>query len=121
MGKTYLHIKIFLNQKQSNYESSDQGLVVPLTFENDDIKVVKSYVFSNDNYQIKLITSITNKSDLAVQPQIYYQLLHDHKSAETSGMMPTFTGVSYFNDANKFKKIDFDDIDNQKPFNLNSK
>ncbi|MFL2964687.1 MAG: membrane protein insertase YidC [Methylophilaceae bacterium] len=120
IGKNLPSHKDIFKSEQSNYESSDQGLVVPLTFENDDIKVVKSYVFSNDNYQIKLITSITNKSDLAVQPQIYYQLLHDHKSAETSGMMPTFTGVSYFNDANKFKKIDFDDIDNQKPFSLNS-
>ena len=31
-------------------------------------------------------------------------------------MMPTFTGVSYFTEASKFKKMDFDDIDNQKPF-----
>ena len=120
IGKNLPSHKEIFKSEQSTYESSDQDIVVPLTFENDEVKVTKSYVFSKENYQIKLVTSITNKSDSAVQPQIYYQLLHDHKSAEKSGMMPTFTGVSYFTEANKFKKMDFDDIDNQKPFSQNS-
>jgi YidC/Oxa1 family membrane protein insertase len=120
IGKNLPTHKDVFKSNQLQYESNDHDVSVPIIFENEDVKVVKTYIFSNDNYQIKLATSITNKSDTALQPQIYYQLLHDHKSAEKSGMMPTFTGVSYFTEASKFKKMDFDDIDNQKPFTQNA-
>jgi YidC/Oxa1 family membrane protein insertase len=105
---------------QSYFEMEDDQLAVPFVFENNAVKVTKTYHFSKDSYQIRLSTKIENKSDVAIKPQVYFQLLHDHKSAEKSGMMPTFTGVSYFTEEKKFKKVDFDDIDNTKPFTENS-
>jgi YidC/Oxa1 family membrane protein insertase len=122
IGKNLPSHKAIFKADQLIYEIQDIDTItiVPLVFDNEFVRVTKSYVFSSTDYQIKLITKVENKTNTSLEPQIYYQLLHDHKSAENSGMMPTFTGVAYFTDANKFKKIDFDDIDAQKPFTQNS-
>ena len=120
IGKNLPSHKETFKTDRLTYESQGADVIVPLVFENEFVRVTKSYVFSDMDYQIKLITKIENKTNTSLEPQIYYQLLHDHKSAEKSGMMPTFTGVSYFTNADKFKKIDFDDIDVQKPFTQNA-
>ena len=120
IGKNLPSHKETFKTDRLTYESQGADVIVPLVFENEFVRVTKSYVFSDMDYQIKLITKIENKTNTSLEPQIYYQLLHDHKSAEKSGMMPTFTGVSYFTNADKFKKIDFDDINVQKPFTQNA-
>lgn len=113
------HKDIYTTDKLT-YDLEGSNLEVPLSFENSDVKITKIYGFSPDKYQISLTTKIENKSDTTIQPQVYYQLLHDHNSGATSGIMPTFTGVSYYSEDSKFKKIDFDDIRNDKPFTVNS-
>ncbi len=113
------HKDIYTTDKLT-YDLEGSNLEVPLSFENSDVKITKIYGFSPDKYQISLTTKIENKSDTTIKPQVYYQLLHDHNSGATSGIMPTFTGVSYYSEDSKFKKIDFDDIRNDKPFTVNS-
>jgi YidC/Oxa1 family membrane protein insertase len=103
-----------------NYNLSGDELIVPLVFENDKVKVTKTYRFVKGMYNIHLNIAIENKTTAPVAPQVYYQLIHDDQSNQGSSMMPSFTGVSYFNEDKKFNKIKFSDINNQKPFSLNT-
>jgi YidC/Oxa1 family membrane protein insertase len=74
------------------------------------LSVDKIYTFTRGNYAIKVDYKISNGSAEAIDPWVYYQIIHDSQSNQGSRMMPTFTGGAYFTDADKFKKINFGDM-----------
>jgi YidC/Oxa1 family membrane protein insertase len=74
------------------------------------LSVDKIYTFTRGNYAIKVDYKISNGSAEAIDPWVYYQIIHDSQSNQGSRMMPTFTGGAYFTDADKFNKIIFGDI-----------
>ena len=57
---------------------------------------------------------INNGSGQAITPSAYYQIVHDNESKQGSKMMPTFTGGAYYTEADKFKKVKFADMANDK-------
>ena len=75
--------------------------------------VDKVYTFHRNNYAIDVNYEINNASANALTPSVYYQIIHDSESNQGSAMMPTFTGGAYFNEADKYKKISFDDMEKQ--------
>jgi YidC/Oxa1 family membrane protein insertase len=77
---------------------------------NNGVTVDKIYTFKRGSYVIDVTYQITNASASAITPSAYYQIVHDSESNQGSMMMPTFTGGAYFTDADKFKKIKFDDM-----------
>jgi YidC/Oxa1 family membrane protein insertase len=77
------------------------------------ISVDKIYTFKRGSYVIDVSYQINNGSAAAITPSAYYQLVHDSESNQGSVMMPTFTGGAYFTDAEKFKKITFDEMADQ--------
>ncbi|MDR2710389.1 MAG: membrane protein insertase YidC [Burkholderiales bacterium] len=69
--------------------------------------------FHRDNYVIDVTFKVTNKSAAAITPYAYFQFTRDTKeSIKRSSMAPkAYTGPVIFNDADKFKKVGFDDLD----------
>lgn len=77
------------------------------------ISVDKVYTFHRNNYAIDVTYEINNGSSEVITPSVYYQIIHDSESNQGSAMMPTFTGGAYYNEADKFKKISFSDMEKQ--------
>ena len=90
------------------------SLTVKLSWLNNGITVEKQYTFHRGKYEIELTHHINNTSGAEINPSVYYQVLHDRESNQGSTFMPTFTGGAYFTDAEKFKKISFDDMEKTK-------
>ena len=74
------------------------------------IKVEKIYTFHRGSYVADLKYEISNGSSAAIDPAVYYQIVHDSESSKGSRMMPTFSGGAYFTEADKYKKVKFDDM-----------
>jgi YidC/Oxa1 family membrane protein insertase len=85
-------------------------LSVPLFFENENIKITKTYEFTKNSYNIKLIYDIENKTKNLINSTAYMQFIHDGESDQGSAMMPSFTGTAYYNENDKFTKLAFDDV-----------
>ena len=106
------HKAIFTSEANS-YELA-QGtdkLDVRLTWKGDNgVEVDKIYTFHRDSYAIDVRYQIRNNSEAAIDPSVYYQIVHDNESHQGSRMMPTFTGAAYFTDADKYKKLSFSDM-----------
>lgn len=74
------------------------------------VQVDKIYTFHRGSYVVDLKYEIRNQGANPVSTWAYYQLVHDSESSKTSAMMPTFTGAAYFTEADKYKKLTFDDM-----------
>ena len=59
---------------------------------------------------------ITNNGTTAVRPSIYYQLTRDGAKPEgESSFYYTYTGPAIYTDEDKFHKVPFDDVADQRP------
>lgn len=76
----------------------------------DGVQVTKVYTFHRGSYVVDLNYEVRNGGAAAIQASAYYQILHDSHSNQGSAMMPTFTGAAYYTEADKFKKVTFDDM-----------
>lgn len=77
---------------------------------SDGVQVDKIYTFHRASYVVDMRYEIHNGSGAALDPSVYYQIVHDSESSKGSAMMPTFTGGAYYTEADKFKKVKFDDM-----------
>jgi YidC/Oxa1 family membrane protein insertase len=77
---------------------------------SDSVQVDKIYTFHRASYVVDMRYEIHNGSGAALDPSVYYQIVHDSESSKGSAMMPTFTGGAYYTEADKFKKVKFDDM-----------
>jgi len=92
-------------------EEGQNSLQVKLHWRDEKgFEVDKVYTFERGSYQIGLTHQIRNQSQTEIDPAVYYQIVHDSESKRGSMMMPTFNGAAYFTDADKFKKVSFDDM-----------
>jgi YidC/Oxa1 family membrane protein insertase len=79
------------------------------------VKVAKIYRFHRGNYLIDVAFEISNSGSAPIQPFVYTQILRDDKPpAGDSSMVPTFTGVGVYTEAEKFHKVPFSDIEKNK-------
>ena len=74
------------------------------------VQVDKVYTFHRGSYVIDVGYDIRNGSAAALDPSAYYQVVHDSKTVQDSRFVNTFTGVAYFTDADKYKKLTFSDM-----------
>jgi YidC/Oxa1 family membrane protein insertase len=74
------------------------------------LKVDKVYTFNRGSYVADVRYDIHNGTANAFDASAYYQIVHDSESNQGSMMMPTFTGAAVFTEADKYKKISFDDM-----------
>ena len=81
----------------------------------DGVKVSKIFRFRRGSYLIDVSFEVANGSTASVQPYAYFQLVRDDKPLPgDSAMLPTFTGVAFYTDKDKFQKIAFSDIEKGK-------
>ena len=82
------------------------------------IKVAKILTFKRASYLIDVAWEITNGSGKAIAPQAYFQLQRDDVSpAGETKMVSTFTGPAVYTEAEKYQKVAFGDVaDNKAKF-----
>ncbi|MEO5734546.1 MAG: membrane protein insertase YidC, partial [Rubrivivax sp.] len=77
----------------------------------DGHQLTKTYTFKRGSYAIEVKQEFVNSGTTPVSPQLYLQLTRDGNApAGESSFYFTFTGPAIYTEANKFQKIDFDDI-----------
>jgi len=102
-----------VNNQYTMQEGADKLEVRLNTVTASGVVVDKVYTFHRNNYAIDVNYEINNASANTLTPSVYYQIIHDNESNQGSAMMPTFTGGAYYNEAEKFKKVSFDDMSKQ--------
>jgi YidC/Oxa1 family membrane protein insertase len=80
------------------------------------VKLVKTYTFKRGDYVIDVKNEAVNESGAALSPRLYLQLVRDGNApAGESSFYFTFTGPAIYDDAAKYKKIDFKSIEKRRP------
>jgi YidC/Oxa1 family membrane protein insertase len=86
-------------------------LVVVLEAAAGEATVQKRYEFRRGDHLIRLTQRIENRSAAPLAAHAYYQFQRDGRSPPgESAMTMTFTGPAVFTDADKFRKVTFDEI-----------
>ncbi len=127
MGRTYVgqsgliggnfpnHRSIFTAREGSRTLDAAGSLQLVLDAEQEGVKLTKIYTFKRGEYEIGLAHQVSNASGSAVSPSVYTQLVRDASKLEgDSRFYSTFTGPALYTDAEKFRKISFEDIDKGK-------
>jgi YidC/Oxa1 family membrane protein insertase len=113
------HHSIFEIQKQ-NYTlaDGDDELLVPLTWRQDGIEVVKTFKFKKGNYLVDVQHKVLNNSGTDWQGSEYRQIQRS-RPLNVSKLSNTYTGAVYYNEEEKYTKFSFDDMEDEK-LKLNS-
>jgi YidC/Oxa1 family membrane protein insertase len=94
-------------------------LVVRFEARSGGLRLVKTFTFRRGHYDIQVAHEITNVGSAPVSPSLYLQLVRDRgKTEEDSSFYRTYTGPAFYSDADKYRKISFDDIDKKKTEDL---
>jgi YidC/Oxa1 family membrane protein insertase len=73
------------------------------------------YTFKRGSYVVDVAYNVTNGSDAAINPTAYFHLHRDTKvTGSENGMVGIFHGPVVYNETEKYKKIDFKDIEKNK-------
>ena len=79
------------------------------------VKVAKTYTFTRGSYLIDVDYEIVNGSERQIVAHAYYQLQRDIEApAGESRMVSTYTGPAVYTEQDKYQKIAFKDIENEK-------
>lgn len=107
--------KVVFTSAAPSYQMQDgkDSLEVRLSWVGNGVTVDKIYTFHRNKYAIDVSYEIKNDSATAITPTVYYQIVHDSESNQGSKLMPTFTGGSYYTEANKFKKLKFANMEKE--------
>ena len=89
-----------------------------LTFESAEVggvKLRKTYALKRGSYEIAVRHEVINTGGASVAPQLYLQLVRDgNKLPGESAFYSTFTGPAIYTEAQKYQKVEFKDIENNK-------
>jgi YidC/Oxa1 family membrane protein insertase len=79
-------------------------------------KVVETLTFHRGSYLIDFAFEVANTAAAPISPDAYFQLKRDTKTAvvQSSWAPSSYTGPVLYNEADKFKKVEFADIDKGK-------
>jgi len=104
------HEAIYQAEKtEYSLQDGTDELKVTLHWQQEDIRVSKTFTFTRDSYVIDIqhVVSANNWNG-----QEYRQLVRSLQEREST-MIPTYVGGVVFNDDIKYEKVDFDDIADQ--------
>src|SRR5437899_766363 len=78
-------------------------------------KVTQVLTFHRGTYVIDVAFDVTNNGSAPITPEAYFQLMRDSKQAVAqSSMAPaSFVGPVIYNEQDKFKKVEFGEIDKE--------
>ncbi|HNO87330.1 MAG TPA: membrane protein insertase YidC [Rhodocyclaceae bacterium] len=82
----------------------------------DGIRVSKLITFHRGSYVAEVSYEIANGSGAPIAPHAYFQFMRDGKPAEQAGGfgVQTFTGPAFYTDAEKYQKVNFQDVTDKK-------
>lgn len=97
--------------KEAPHQLDNGDTQLVLAAEKDGVELDKVYTFSKDGYNIDLKHVVINKTDKAIDPQLYLRLLRDgNKPAGDNFFYHTFTGPAVYTEAEKFQKFTFEEV-----------
>jgi YidC/Oxa1 family membrane protein insertase len=102
-------------QNQYTLAEGQDTLTVPLTWEQDGIKITKIYTFKRNSHQIQLTQTVENQSDQTWQGSSYAQLSRAQPTEDGDTFIYTYTGSAWWSEQTGFEKIDFDEMANESP------
>jgi YidC/Oxa1 family membrane protein insertase len=78
-------------------------------------KVVQTLTFHRGSYVIDVAFEVTNAGAAPIKPEAYFQLMRDtkHVGVQSSMAPASFVGPVVYNEQDKFKKVDFGEIDKE--------
>jgi YidC/Oxa1 family membrane protein insertase len=81
--------------------------------EHNGVRVAKLMTFHRGSYLIDIEYEIDNATERSLGAHAYFQFARDSKPAEAVEVfgMRTFTGPAFYTDAEKFQKVQFEDIE----------
>ncbi|MDE2048549.1 MAG: membrane protein insertase YidC [Betaproteobacteria bacterium] len=100
------------------------GDAVSVRLESPDLgglQLIKTYTFHRGSYLVDVKDELVNTGTQPLQPKLYLQLVRDGnheatnvpKAAQAFGVH-TYTGPAIYNDAKKFQKVPFEEIEKGK-------
>jgi YidC/Oxa1 family membrane protein insertase len=83
------------------------------------VKLAKIFTFHRGRYDVEVRHEVTNAGADTVTPSLYLQLIRDGgKPSDESTFVRTYTGPAFYSDAEKYRKISFEDIQKKKATDL---
>ncbi len=114
-GKFPNHRSIFTARDGARDLGNADTVSLTLDSEQDSVKLTKTYTFHRGQYEIGVRHQVTNNTGAAIAPSVYMQLVRDDSKLEgDSHFYSTFTGPAVYTDADKFRKVSFEDIEKGK-------
>jgi YidC/Oxa1 family membrane protein insertase len=107
------HHAIYRSARNNYALAPEQNtLKVPLIWTNDQgIEVTKTFIFTRDSYLIDLHQEISNQSSKVWTGRQYTQLLRKpYEDGDNKTFIRTYTGGVIYTEAEKYEKIDYDDM-----------
>lgn len=111
------HNSLFVSEQDRYVLSGDAEQVqVRLNAERDSaLKVTKVITFHRGSYLVDVAYELENTGQQAAMASSYFQLIRDSGAlAGSSRLLPTYTGMAVYTDAEKFQKVDFEAIEKGK-------
>ncbi|HEY4697499.1 MAG: membrane protein insertase YidC [Gallionellales bacterium RIFCSPHIGHO2_02_FULL_57_16] len=111
------HNSLFASE-QDRYELSgnaDQVQVRLTAVDGSALKATKVITFRKGSYLVDIAYEMENTGKKTVTASGYFQLVRDSVAPQGSSMfLPTYTGAAVYTDKEKFQKIEFQAIENDK-------
>lgn len=111
------HEAIFTSTEKNYRLSGDQDLItVELSWiKEDGVQVRKYYVFKRGSYLVETRQEVVNNSGRTIVAREYVQLQRSElKDPNASRFVSTYTGGVYYSPVDKYKKVPFTEMSEQK-------
>ena len=99
----------------TEFAAGKDQLDVRFVAEAGGVRVTKTFTFNRGRYDVEVNHEIVNISDKPVSPSVYLQLMRDgNKPDGESALYYVYTGAAVFTEQDKFRKVEFSDIEKHK-------
>jgi len=113
LGKNAPNHQTLFYADQTNYSLTDgtDTLEIPLYWQNDSVKVTKTYRFKRGSYLVDIDYKIENQSGQIWSGRLYSQLQRSKLSVnEDSKLLQTYLGAALGSPQTSYQKVTFDEI-----------
>ena len=109
------HKSLFSARPGARALDGSNSVQLVLDAEQDGVKLTKTYTFKRGEYEIDVRHDVSNATDHSITPSVYVQFVRDGSKLEgDSAFYSTFNGPAIYTDAEKFRKVTFEDIEKGK-------
>jgi len=92
-------------------EEGADTLEVRLSATSGEVELIRSYVFRRGQYIVDMTLEARNSGDRPVSTSAYFQMLRHGDAPEgESSLQQTYTGPVVYNDADRYRKVEFESI-----------